>query len=74
MDEVFLAVPASDDNRKGTMIKNIRYLNISAWARQMADYKNALTLVFLDVQRDKQSDMRKGDIEPSEMPMDRRTV
>ena len=35
------------------IIKKIRYLNMSNYAKIMAEYHNAITIIILDVQREK---------------------
>lgn len=52
-DDVFLAVPATEEIRviKGEKrsVKHIRFLNISNFARIIAEYKNALTFIVVDI-------------------------
>lgn len=43
---------------------------MSGYAREMAEYKNALTIILMDIQREKVMDI--PGLDEAEMPLDRR--
>jgi hypothetical protein len=79
MDDMYLVVPATSTaqaSKKGEaqkMHKNMKFWNVSKFARQMAAYKDTITFIIMDVDRQKTLEVPYG-MDQSEMPEPRYKV
>ena len=79
MDDMYLVVPATSTaqaSKKGEaqkMHKNMKFWNVSKFARQMATYKDTITFIIMDVDRQKTLEVPYG-MDQSEMPEPRYKV
>ena len=71
-EDVFMAIPSYSERRPGQNkpVKIIRYLNMSKYARLIAEHLNTLTFIILDVEREKVAEL--PELEPSEVPIEKR--